>query len=148
MGYPRLVFFLSALVCIVFVAVGTSTSPEPSFTKHFEVGSYRCRRCSAPVFESDDKFDSGTRWPSFRRAVNGAVRSRLDTSEGLRRTEILCASCGAHLGHVFPDGRVSGDTHPNAGDRYCVLSASLVFAPLQNTTERVRDAGDLITCER
>jgi peptide-methionine (R)-S-oxide reductase len=135
MGFAKLALFLSAVVGIVVVAYATTPSPDPSYTKNFEAGSYECRKCSAPLFDSDAKFESGTRWPSFRRAIDGAVSSRLDTSEGLRRTEILCARCGAHLGHVFPDGRLHGDVHPEAGDRYCVLSASLEFVRADSASD-------------
>jgi peptide-methionine (R)-S-oxide reductase len=102
---------------------------EPSFKDHFARGVYACAACAAPLFRSDDKFASTTRWPAYRDAVPGAVATRADSSEGLDRVEVLCASCGAHLGHVFPDGRLAGDTHPQADLRYCVLSSSLEFSP-------------------
>jgi peptide-methionine (R)-S-oxide reductase len=129
MGFGRLILFLAGGTLIVAVAYATSPSPAPSYAKVFAPGFYLCSSCGAPLFESEDKFDSGTRWPSFRRAREASVATRLDTSHGLRRTEILCAACGLHLGHRFADGRELGDTHPNAGARYCVLSASLRFVP-------------------
>lgn len=83
-------------------------------------GTYRCVVCDEPLFTSDTKFESGTGWPSFYEALSDdAVATETDTSFGMTRTEAMCASCGAHLGHVFPDG-------PNpTGLRYCMNSASL-----------------------
>ncbi len=83
-------------------------------------GTYRCRVCDAELFSSDSKFDSGTGWPSFTGPMaEGAVAETRDLSHGMIRTESTCANCGAHLGHVFPDG-----PGPD-GLRYCMNSASL-----------------------
>ena len=82
-------------------------------------GVYRCGGCQEPLFMSDTKFESGSGWPSFTDAIDGAVATHEDRSLGMVRTEITCARCGSHLGHVFPDG-----PGPN-GLRYCVNSASL-----------------------
>jgi len=90
-------------------------------------GEYRCSKCNALLFRSGDKFDSCTFWPSFRRGASGAVEFRDDHSGNMHRTEIVCRKCGFHLGHVFDDGRQSGDSHPKAGKRFCVLSSSLKF---------------------
>ena len=95
---------------------------EPAFTgaywNHHEGGVYRCER----LFESAEKFDSGSGWPSFTApAATGAVDAREDHSHGMVRTEVLCAACGGHLGHVFPDG-----PRPT-GLRYCINSAALAF---------------------
>ncbi|MEX1997571.1 MAG: peptide-methionine (R)-S-oxide reductase [Candidatus Andersenbacteria bacterium] len=101
---------------------------EEIYTNTWDEGNYRCSHCGQVLFDSDAKFKSGTRWPSFRSARPGTIHTRPDHSLGMERTEILCSRCGQHLGHVFPDGEISGDTHPAAGNRFCVLSSALVFA--------------------
>lgn len=84
-------------------------------------GSYHCVCCGAELFKSDDKFDSGSGWPSFvKPAEGGKIDEHQDTSHGMLRTEVTCKECGAHLGHLFPDG-----PRDRGGMRYCINSASL-----------------------
>lgn len=106
-----------------YICVGCGT--EPPFTgkyyNHHEKGTYICVACRQPLFESDAKFESGSGWPSYFKAIPGAVSEKADSSHGMVRTEINCSKCGSHLGHVFPDGPKP------TGLRYCVNSASLDF---------------------
>ncbi len=109
-------------------AVTQKAATEPAFTgtywDHHEAGTYRCVACGAPLFASDEKFDSGCGWPSFFDMADGArIATRTDTSHGMVRTEVRCGSCGAHMGHLFEDG-----PRPT-GLRYCINSAALDFEP-------------------
>jgi peptide-methionine (R)-S-oxide reductase len=101
---------------------------EPAFTgryhDHKAAGHYRCAACGSALFDSLHKFDSGSGWPSFTQpAADAAISEHQDVSHGMVRTEVRCGRCGAHLGHVFPDG-----PRPT-GLRYCINSAILAFEP-------------------
>ena len=97
---------------------GTEQAFSGAFWDTKDSGVYRCICCAASLFDADSKYDSGSGWPSFTGA-SGNVRIEEDRSHGMHRTEVQCATCGAHLGHVFPDG-----PGPD-GMRYCINSASL-----------------------
>ncbi|MGZ4351984.1 MAG: peptide-methionine (R)-S-oxide reductase MsrB [Gaiellaceae bacterium] len=99
---------------------GTEAPFTGEYDHVFEPGSYHCAGCGAELFASDAKYDSGCGWPAFTApAGDEAVEEEVDASHGMVRTEVLCASCGGHLGHVFPDGPGP------AGLRYCINSAAL-----------------------
>ncbi len=123
-------------------AVAREGKTEPAFVGKYvnmkDGGMYHCAVCDAPLFSSETKFDSGSGWPSFTDpATAGSVKLLDDNSLGMHRTEVRCANCDAHLGHVFPDGPQKND---KTCDRYCINSISLEFKPKKNDSkERSED---------
>jgi peptide-methionine (R)-S-oxide reductase len=109
----------------VLRAHGTERAGTSPLNDEHRPGMFRCAACGQELFSSDTKFDSGSGWPSFFKPLQGAVGTDEDRSHFMRRTEVHCARCGSHLGHVFPDG-----PQPT-GERYCMNGVALRFEPLK-----------------
>ena len=101
---------------------GTEYPGTGKYLHHFENGDYGCVCCGEILFKSESKFDAGCGWPSFDQSIDGKVEYIKDMSHGMVRTEIVCANCDSHLGHVFEDGPTE------TGNRYCVNSVSITFS--------------------
>ncbi|BBB26533.1 peptide-methionine (R)-S-oxide reductase MsrB [Amphritea japonica] len=103
---------------------GTERPGTGKYDQHFNAGEYHCVACGEKLFESESKFDAGCGWPSFDApAESDNIKENADSSHGMIRTEVVCNSCGAHLGHLFPDGPTQ------TGMRYCINSVSIDFSP-------------------
>jgi peptide-methionine (R)-S-oxide reductase len=110
---------------------GTDRPYTGKYDQHWEAGTYECAACGNELFKSDTKFDAGCGWPSFYEALDKTkIIEKVDTSHGMKRTEILCANCGGHLGHVFDDGPAA-----KGGLRYCINSTSIDFHKSDSATK-------------
>jgi len=107
----------------VMRAHGTEAPGSCSLLREKRPGRFACVGCGTPLFASNGKFESGTGWPSFNDPLPGTIASTVDRSHGMTRTEVHCATCGSHMGHVFPDGP------PPTGLRYCINGVALAFEP-------------------
>jgi len=109
----------------VMRAHGTERPGSCGLLREKRAGTFACAGCGQPLFVGDRKFESGTGWPSFDTPVAGSTETTTDRSFGMVRTEVHCANCGSHLGHVFPDGP------PPTGLRYCINGVALSFTPTE-----------------
>lgn len=115
---------------------GTEVPFSGEYNDFFEAGIFVCRACQSPLYESNTKFNSGCGWPSFDEVINGAITRHEDLSRGRVRTEICCANCGGHLGHVF-----YGEQITEKNTRHCVNSLSIKFKPYNNLQQATFGAG-------
>lgn len=109
---------------------GTERPFSSPLNKVYTPGTFHCAACNTPLYESEHKFDSGTGWPSFDRAIKGSVDKDVDYKLGYARSELLCSTCGGHLGHVFNDG-----PRATTGMRHCINGDALVFTPKDKKNE-------------
>jgi peptide-methionine (R)-S-oxide reductase len=116
---------------------GTEAPFSGEHDQNWEPGMYRCGACGNQLFSSEKKYDAHCGWPSFDEAVSGSVIFEDDTSHGMVRTEVRCARCGSHLGHVFPDGPAE-----TTGQRFCINSVALQFDPTEALAEYARRQGE------
>ncbi len=115
---------LSEMEFFVLRKAGTERAFSSEFNNNHEKGIYHCAACGTPLFKSENKFDSGSGWPSFDREIEGNVAFSVDYKLGYARTEEHCANCGGHLGHVFNDG-----PRKTTGKRHCINGVALDFKP-------------------
>ena len=115
---------LSDLSYYVLRQAGTERPFSNPYNKNYDAGTYVCQGCGTPLYKSDDKFDSGTGWPSFDRGFDANLEYDVDYKLGYARTELKCSTCGGHLGHMFDDG-----PRQTTSKRHCINSAALQFIP-------------------
>ncbi|GAA4271655.1 peptide-methionine (R)-S-oxide reductase MsrB [Aquimarina gracilis] len=109
---------------------GTERPFSSPLNKVYALGTFHCAACNTALYESKHKFDSGTGWPSFDRAIDGSIEKDVDYKLGYARSELLCNTCGGHLGHVFNDG-----PRETTGMRHCINGDALVFVPKEKKDE-------------
>ena len=115
---------LTEIQYLVLRKAGTERPFTSKLNKNYEQGTYACAACETPLYESEHKFDSGTGWPSFDRAIKNSIETDVDYKIGSARTELKCNTCGGHLGHSFNDG-----PKKTTGERHCINGAALKFTP-------------------
>lgn len=122
---------LSAMEYYVLREAGTERAFTSPLDKNYEDGLYVCAACKTPLYESEHKYNSGSGWPSFDRAIVNSVELDVDYKIGYARTELKCATCGGHLGHSFPDGPKN-----TTGERHCINGVALDFIPKKKKSDK------------